>query len=105
MAVGDRPELMAGVLGLDRQPEQVVGVDLVAKRAGGAVAGRLPAERPPAVGGRAVTDDDTAHLVGVLGSGMVDQCLHHLGAELDGRRTRLGPFSLSHVGHWWASIG
>ena len=47
--VDDRPEDLVGVVGRDRQPEQVVGVDLVAVRRGGLVAGRLEAERLPAV--------------------------------------------------------
>src|SRR6266550_5164147 len=89
---------MARILGLDRQSEKVVRVDLVAERTGGAVAGRLPAEGPAAVGSRAVADDEAAHLVRVLGPSVVDQGLHDVRAELDGRRARARLFSLGHVG-------
>ena len=60
----DRPEHLAGVVGVDGEPIEVVGVDVVAHRARRPVASRLPAKGPPAVGRRPVADDQAAHLVG-----------------------------------------
>ena len=88
--VDDAPEDLVGVVGLDRQAEQVVRVDLVAIRRGRLVAGRLEAERRAAVGRRGVTDDQAAGLVRVLGAGLGDDRLADRGGQGDRRRSRVG---------------
>jgi hypothetical protein len=87
--VDDRPERLLGVVGGDGQPVQVVGVDLVAIRRGGLVAGRLVPERDAAVGGRPVADDEPARLVRVVGAGVGDDRVADGRRQDDRGRTRM----------------
>ncbi len=68
----DPPEDLVGVVGGDRQAEQVVGVDLVAVRRRRLVPRRLEAQGVTAIGRRGVADDQAAGLVRVLGAGVGD---------------------------------
>ena len=90
--MGDRPEDLVGVVGLDREPEQILGVHDVAHRRRFGVPGGLPAQRPAAGRRVAVADDDAAHLVRVFGAGVVD----HRGTDGRRQRDRFGPRVLGH---------
>ncbi len=75
----DRPEHLVAVVGFERQPEQIPGIDLVAIRRCGLVGRRLEALRVPAVGSRPVADQQAAGLVGVLGAGVRDDLVARSG--------------------------
>src|SRR3954465_8140870 len=86
--MNDRPERLAGIVGLDRHPAQAVGRDPVAPGRCGLVLRRLPAQRVPALAGGTVADDDPARPVRVLAASVLDQRLDHRGGNRHGRRPR-----------------
>src|SRR6478735_5505080 len=68
--VDDAPEDLVGVVGLDRQAEQVGRLDLVAIGRGRLVPGRNVFKRHPGLRGGRVADDEATGLVRVLGTGL-----------------------------------
>ena len=94
--VDDPPEDLAGVVGGDRQAEQVVGVDLVAVWRGSLVPRGLEAQGVTAIGRRGVTDDQAARLVRVLGAGVGDDRVADAGGK--GRRCRAGMANVAGLG-------
>ena len=97
----DPPEDLVGVVGRDRQAQQVGGLDLVAIRGRRLVPGRLEAQRPPAVGRGRITDDQAARLVGILGAGLGDDRVADRSRQRrDGRARMLAP-AVSHPDLRW----
>ena len=88
VAVDDPPDHLVGVVDRERDPQQVLRVDLVAERRRGPVAGRVPGRGTAAVGGRGRAGDQPAGLVRVLGPGVGDDRVADRGRESGARRDR-----------------
>ena len=85
--VDDPPEDLVGVVGLDRQAQEVGGFDLVAVRRCGLVPDRRVAEAAPPSPAGASPMINAARLVRVLGAGLGDDRVADRGRQHDRGRT------------------